>query len=396
MNSDSEANQSPPQLIIHAGTHKTASTYIQERLQLNRDKLKSHRCIYQYPSEGNRTFKTLVSDICRGDWQSLIDHIDQHQRPGMNLLLSAEQFAVPLTHQQSLNKLKRIAKQRGFQLKIIIFIRSQLDYINSRYTYSLRRFYHTKTFEEFLQSTLEGQLPGESHRRGKITKRNHLFDFWTYFQPLLKAKAKGLQVTFIPFKQNEQDPFDQFLTAIGLSPQLSWKQCGTRFLNRSPGIRGVWLSRTLGQLLHQAKISHRKIEGSSKIILKEEIRRHWNDKPFWGYTKKSAKSVMKKFSAHNDLFAQQAWNTNWREAFPQDIDLVQRKYSAYRPKSIHDELYMHAIANHLFRMIEHRIKPKPWHPVTDNIERIITQIHPRLTPAMHRQPDTKVLQASQD
>ena len=43
-------------------------------------------------------------------------------------------------------RLSRIARVHGLRLRVVIFIRSQLDYINSRYAYSLKRFYHTEPF----------------------------------------------------------------------------------------------------------------------------------------------------------------------------------------------------------------------------------------------------------
>ena len=46
------------ELILHAGTHKTASTYIQARLKRNRDRLLAHDIVYAFP-EGDTTFKRL-------------------------------------------------------------------------------------------------------------------------------------------------------------------------------------------------------------------------------------------------------------------------------------------------------------------------------------------------
>ena len=165
-------------LVIHAGTHKTASTYIQDRLFQNRLRLNEQGFIYNYP-KGTKTFKVLASDICKGDWNSFKTYLNSHKDKGRNILISAEQFAVPLNNPKTLKTLQKLALRKGFELEIIIFIRTQLDYINSRYTYSLRRFYHSQTFEEFLGAAIDGCLPGESHTRGTIQKRRYLFDFWS-------------------------------------------------------------------------------------------------------------------------------------------------------------------------------------------------------------------------
>ena len=62
----------PSRLIIHAGTHKTASTYIQARLDLNRDRLLSEGITYRFPSSGSTTFKLLTKAISKGDRKSVV------------------------------------------------------------------------------------------------------------------------------------------------------------------------------------------------------------------------------------------------------------------------------------------------------------------------------------
>ena len=364
-------------LLIHAGTHKTASTYIQERLHLNQLSLKKHGYTYQHPNPGKLTFKNLASDICKGKLDSLANFIDKHQHESNNLLLSAEQFTVPLTNRKTLKKIQKIAKKKNYDITIIIFIRSQLDYINSRYTYSLRRFYHTCSFDEFLQAALNGHLPGESRQRGRLVKRNDIFNFWHFFKPLLNARSSDLEVKFIPFKQANQDPFDQFLESIGLMPGPQWLQCRSRYLNRSPGTRGVWLSRLLSQRLHALGIHPENIEGSSKIILNEEQWRGWHDPAHWGYGRKAAKSTYAHFANANDLFANSVWGDDWQNIFPGDTELIKRRRCTYRPQSLKEELMMHGIAEHLLSRIQDQMNPKPWHVLTTPIERLSARLYPQ-------------------
>ena len=364
-------------VLIHAGTHKTASTYIQERLHLNQLSLSEHGYTYQYPNPAKPTFKSLASDICKGKLDSLKDFIDSHHNNNKDLLLSAEQFSVPLTNTKTLKKIQAITKARGYELTIIIFIRSQLDYINSRYNYSLRRFYHTCSFDEFLNAALKGRLPGESRQRGQLIKRNNIFDFLHFFKPLLNARASDLEVKFIPFKQGNQDPFDQFLDSIGLTPGSHWLNCRNRYLNRSPGTRGVWLSRLLSQRLEKLGIQPEQIEGSSKIILNEEQWRGWHDPAHWGYSKKGAKSTYAHFAQSNDLFARTVWGKDWQKLFPEDAALIKRQRSTYRPQSLQEELMMHGIADHLLSRIQHKLNPKPWHVLTDPVERLSSRVKPR-------------------
>ena len=348
-----------PQLIIHAGTHKTASTYIQERLHRNNALLKQQGITLQDPLHCKPKPKKLAAELCkqkRKRWTTFF----KKQLKGQHLLLSAEQFAVPLTDANCIKQLEEIADAEGYDLHIVIFIRSQLDYINSRYIYSLRRFYHHQTFEEFVDDALQGKLQSERPKRGNIERRQDVFDFWSYFQPLLKAKEKGLKVSFLPFRQHGQDPFEQFILALNLPAELQWRTCSQRHYNRSPGTRGVWLARVLSQLLSENDISPKDIEDSSQIILKEERRRFWRDPKFWGYSRKLSKKVTQYFETNNEKFAQAAWKSSWDEAFSEETTPAHRKRSVYTPSSIEAEMQMHSIAHKLLKQIRNRVTTRSW------------------------------------
>ena len=346
-----------PQLIVHAGTHKTASTYIQERLHRNRDLLQRQGVSLQDPLDCKPKPKKLAAELCKRRtkrWKAFF----KQQPKGPHRLLSAEQFAVPLTDPGCIQQLEAMADDAGYELHIVIFIRSQLDYINSRYVYSLRRFYHHQTFEQFVGDALKGRLQNEKVMRGKIERRQDVFDFWSYFQPLLKAKSKGLKVSFLPFRQGGLDPFEQFILAINVTTELAWQPCPQRHYNRSPGTRGVWLARVLSQLLKENDISPKTIENSSQIILQEERKRFWRDPSFWGYSRKLSKKVSKHFALNNTKFAKAAWNCDWDEAFLSTKQTALRRRSTYTPGSIETEIHMHSVAQNLLKQIQRKIERK--------------------------------------
>jgi len=361
-----------PQLIVHAGTHKTASTYIQERLHRNRDLLQRQGISLQDPLDCKPKPKKLAAELCKRRtkrWKAFFNR----QLKGPHRLLSAEQFAVPLTDPDCIQQLEAMADEAGYELHIVIFIRSQLDYINSRYIYSLRRFYHHQTFEQFVGDALKGKLQNEKAMRGKIERRQDVFDFWTYFQPLLQAKAKGLKVSFLPFRQGGLDPFEQFILTINLSTDLAWKPCPQRHYNRSPGTRGVWLARVLSQLLDENDISPKKIRNSSQIILQEEQKRFWRDPSFWGYSRKLTKKVTRHFEENNAKFARAAWNCSWDRAFASGNNAQHRRRSIYVPGSIESEIRMHAIAHNLLSRIQQQVSTPNHNKLMGAIARLINQ-----------------------
>ena len=110
--------------------------------------------------------------------------------------LSAEQFAVPLTDPNCISQLEAMADAAGFELHIVIFIRSQLDYINSRYIYSLRRFYHHQTFEQFVDDALKGKLQNENPNEAKSNVGKMCLIFGTISSLDCEGEGQGFEGEF--------------------------------------------------------------------------------------------------------------------------------------------------------------------------------------------------------
>ena len=355
------------ELILHAGTHKTASTYIQARLKRNRDRLLAHDIVYAFP-EGDTTFKRLSKAIGKRDWSVWHDYLRQTIQPDHHLLISAEQLGSLLTQRRVIARLSRIAHQHGLRLRVVIFIRSQLDYINSRYAYSLKRFYHTEPFESFVRAALKGKLPSSEAFSGQ-RQRQDVFDFWNYFRALRRARRKGLSVNFIPFRQTVSDPFDQLLLELGISPGSDWESSPERSRNRSPGIRGTYLARELGLRLKQAGIAARQIRNSSSVITKEESFRRWDDPPYWGFTPELAALVNGHFKRNNQRFARDIWGRAWHKVYQQDEALLNRERCEYQP-SRREQERMERIADHLLQRLRRRLQPRPLHGWREPLERL--------------------------
>ena len=111
---------------------------------------------YRFPSSESTTFKSLTKAISDGAWSLWDAYLSSCSHSSDDVLISAEQFSPRLCDPKVIARLLQVASEHGYVLNIVIFIRSQLDYINSRYAYSLKRFYHTQTFETYLTEVLEG------------------------------------------------------------------------------------------------------------------------------------------------------------------------------------------------------------------------------------------------
>ena len=357
-------------LILHAGTHKTASTDIQSRLLRSRALLQQQNVRYRFPFDNVTHFKSLSHAITRGNWTLWHDYLEAMAGCDGDLLLSAEQFAPRLTQRKTIRKLRSLAQQHGYELTIVIFIRSQLDYINSRYAYTLKRFYHTTTFEGYVEEVLAGRLPSSGTFTGPNAKRSDVFDFWNYFAALLKERQQGLDVRFIPFRQTDPDPLRQLLTTLDLNPDLDWAASRSEALNQSPGPRATWLAREVGLRLTRHGISHRVIENSSAIIPLEQSFRRWKDGSYWGFNRDLARVVRKHFKDNNDRFAEVVWGRRWKEVFIQDRTLLKRPQAVYEPETAGEMVAMQRIADHVLLRIQRRLQPRAFHRLREAMERL--------------------------
>ena len=357
-------------LILHAGTHKTASTDIQSRLLRSRALLEQQHIQYRFPLAEIPDFKPLIKAITRGDWSLWRDYLEAMARHDGDVLLSAEQFAPRLTQRTTLRQLRRLARENGYELTVVIFIRSQLDYINSRYAYTLKRFYHTTTFNEYVEEVLAGRLPSSGTFTGPNAKRSDVFDFWSYFSALLNERKRGLDVRFIPFRQTEQDPLRQLLRTLDLNPDLNWAASRSEDLNASPGPRATWLARQVGLRLARHGISHRVIENSSAIVPREQSFRRWNDGNYWGFDRDLARVVRRHFKDNNNRFAEAVWGRRWKEVFVQDKTLLQRPQAVYAPESASEMVAMQRIADHVLLRIQRRLQPRAFHRLREAVERL--------------------------
>ena len=372
--SETSTTARPRRLIIHAGTHKTGSTDIQCRLRRSASLLAQQGIIYSYPEEDTWHFKQLTKAMSRDCWSPWHTYLQSQSHIKSDVLISAEQFAPRLSQARTIRTLEAITKEHGFQLTIVIFIRSQIDYINSRYGYSLKRFYHSKSFAEYVEDALKGKPPSKGVSGGKCEKRTDIFDFWNYFSALLEERNRGLDVRFIPFQQTHSDPFIQFLQTLGLDPSLPWANRRERSLNERTGPKGTWLARELSERLRRHDISPKAISGSTTIIPKETEFRGWDDGKFWGFNAALAQRVRNHFKVNNNLFAQSVWGCPWKDVFVHDKALLNRPENSFVPSGPEETVQMHRIADHLLLRIHRRQTHRRLHGLREPIERLMSRV----------------------
>ena len=118
--SDPPAMARTRRLILHAGTHKTASSDIQCRLRRSASLLADQKIIYQFPDEDQWDFKQLVKAMSKERWGPWHSYLKRWSKVDADVLISAEQFGPQLTCDGAVSALQTIAREHGFKLTIVI------------------------------------------------------------------------------------------------------------------------------------------------------------------------------------------------------------------------------------------------------------------------------------
>jgi hypothetical protein len=149
-------------MVLHIGTHKTATTSIQTMVGQNLDKFPD---LY-YPKTGLvgygqhniawQVAQYTEFDPALGTLEDLVAELER-ERPA-RVLISAEDFCA--THDpQWLRRLADGLRAPGFQVSVVVSLRQRDEYLESFYLELLKHGYD-KDFATFIESVLGGDLQG--------------------------------------------------------------------------------------------------------------------------------------------------------------------------------------------------------------------------------------------
>jgi hypothetical protein len=288
------------QLVIHAGTHKTASSYIQSCIRNNIGSLKKLGISVSYAQKSDNTHKSLAQALKESAWDEWHKYLKKLPKDQPIHLMTAEQFTQPLAKPRVLEPLKKLCQEFSLDLKVIAFVRDQPDYHNSKYVHAIRRLYHAMTFEESIKYALENQM--------------HIYDYSIIFSRLIKDSAIGL--TVLPYGSRFGDPFRRLIEAIGIEAQNDWKAANPDHQNVQPGRKGVWLSMEVYKQLAEREIPRDSLKNISGSVRSIALREGWTDDRYYGFDNESESELRKVFEESNNKFAQQVWGESWESKFP--------------------------------------------------------------------------------
>ena len=288
-------------LIIHAGTHKTASTYIQHRLASNRDTLLKNNVFLVSPDtrKVGRCYE-LATHIKCGKFLRVKKFLQTIPRGVDSAILSDERLTQALIQEGRVESLVRVAEKAGFRVKLVFFIRDQPDYINSLYVQEIKRFYHSMAIDKYVSRCL-----------GKRALR---FDYFEMFRGLIEYLPDGVQ--FLPFGSAWGDPFERLMQRQGWSPLGGWHPAEAETLNDQIGAKGVWLARKVGRRLANLGVERRLIRGQSRFIGRYANQFGWSESRFYGLDEALVQQIRDHYLLNNERFSRMVWSQSWQDLFP--------------------------------------------------------------------------------
>jgi hypothetical protein len=304
------------ELVIHAGTHKTATSYIQSRLAANTPVLARPGVTVRYPAAGALKFKPLAAALARGDWDIWRHYLAGLPTGATTVLMSAEQFTQPLARPDRHKPLLELLAEAGFRLQVVVFLRDQPDYINARFVHSTRRLYHHQSFEAYVAEQL-GPL------------RRAIYDYSHLFTPLLD-RAEGsddLRCQFLPYGSGLGDPFERLMASQGWEPPAQgWRPADPQRGNVQPGCGGVWLAQAISVRLEALGVDPAALPNTGGVVRQIAERQGWTEDRYCGFDADSAARVAEHFAATNDAFAHRVWGCPWRERVPA-VSMQRRQFT---------------------------------------------------------------------
>ena len=202
-------------LIIHAGTHKTATTLIQETLGHNRSRLKAGGLVY--PTIGHAAGHHLLASEwlshlapyhddrpAAEHWQRLLA---RHAGGTATVLLSSEEFSRGGPERVDMAALGTYAAAFGTR-RIVFVLRNQLAYIQSLYL-EMQRQFRLPAVHTYVKQCLKG-----GHASGMFLDYGALYDHaLTVFRP-----EEVRLLSYEALAAAGPDMTTAFLDALGLRP----------------------------------------------------------------------------------------------------------------------------------------------------------------------------------
>lgn len=281
-------------LVIHAGTHKTASTTLQVALHRNRSVLAERGVFYPKPPIGNAQHY-LVSEWVpqlqakypspqgpEADWQA-IDQLAQHGPIGATVVLSSEEFSRRAPAFVDFRTI--VARTPSFDRhEVVVVLRDQISLLQSVFL-QIRQNNPVSSFPLWVEQALGGgENPG-------------LFFDYSALHAHLQSAFAAECISYLPyasFNDHPQGGLGRFLGHLGYEGIEGLQLVGPRNVSMSP------LGFYVGQALLEGAVPSPLQAASVAEVL---LARHPGKQDSTLYTKAEIEDLAARFAQSNQSFA---------------------------------------------------------------------------------------------
>ena len=267
-------NEAMSRVVLHIGMHKTASTYIQKRLQANQPLLRQHGIRFDDDSKNRLKIAARRSDF--KPWKA---RLKQARDRNADLLISNEVLSHLLAQPRDERPeecigdwLVRQFQRHGCEITLVAFLRDQPGYLNSHYAQHIRNFALHCPFEAYAEAVMNHR-----HPRGQCDPER-LFG-WIRHHAQLEAR-------FLPYGGHcSGDPFLQLIKIVGGPAAADWQPIAPE--NSQSGRLAVATSIRVQEHLQARGIrlsSKTARRGATHALLRRSRRYGWERDRFNGLT----------------------------------------------------------------------------------------------------------------
>jgi len=294
-------------VVLHIGMHKTASTYIQKRLDANQPLLKQHGIRFDDDSKNQ-----LKHAARRHDFRPWNARLKQARSRNADLLISNEVLSHLLAEPCSKRAgdcigdwLIRQFQRRDCRITVVAFLRDQPGFLNSHYAQHIRNFSLRCSFEAYAESVMQHR-----HPRGECDPER-LFG-WI-------QRHSAVEVHFLPYGgRSGEDPFQQLLQTFGGPTAADWRPIPPE--NSQAGRLAVAISIRVQEQLEAQGIqlnSKTARREATHALLRRSRRYRWFQERFSGLTPELYQRIREHYGPVNERFAQRVWGgSSWAAFFP--------------------------------------------------------------------------------
>jgi hypothetical protein len=255
-------------LFLHLGFHKTASTYVQTTIELNRDSVLQAFHVVNRARHETRNLKialVLYGKMPNGARRDAaaaecVRIVEQFEASGKGkLLLSEEVLLGPMLRQAGEMGLYSTLESKmalliecfaPYELHFLFYIREQAAWLRSLYNQAVKQVRFAGSFEAFLHGVDSSDVWGVLRRR-------------------IGAAAGDREVHFFPLEQDAKTPFgagDRLFRYIGLSEDER-----ARMIKPPEPVNASW-PESLLELMHILNVSE--LDDRSLAIVRDTLKKN--------------------------------------------------------------------------------------------------------------------------